>query len=361
MGRKQNADRGIYARTLPSGAVKYYIRFAWQGRDIRLTGGDTKEQARRTLRKTLTDLERGTIQLVPRQADTVAGAIERWRPLAKQLRNYTKTQAIFTWWTERHGNTPLARLTPLQIEQAQTTLLELGKSPATVNRYTDWFRHVLNREVKLGYLAHNPVTRITRLAEPEAPVHQYTHAQEAALIKALGPAGSWVRLAILTGLRQGEQFGIKKEWIHRDDGFIQIPTSKANRPRIVLLTKEIASIVEALCAKHPDSPYLFPSPRNPEHPINAHTWYTKVFRPACEVAKLPTDLKWHTLRHTFGSRLVASGANTKEIQALGGWTTDKAANRYMHLRPSDLLAVAERLSRPAPAPKTKKVRSAQAS
>lgn len=344
MGRKNNADRGLYCRTLPSGKEVWCIRFAWQGRDIRRIGGKTKEQARRKLRSILTDLQRGQLALTPSQADTLAGAIERYRPLAKQQRNYEKSQAFFRWWTERLGHEPLQQLTPAKIERAQFALIEIHKSPSTVNRYTDWLRHILNREVKLGHLAVNPALRISRLQEPVAPIHQYSREQEAALMKALGPYGSWVRLAILTGMRQSEQFRIKKEWIQWEEGYIQIPTTKSNRPRIVLITPEIAEILHQLCRAHPASPYVFPSPRDPDRPRDPGAFYRRIFRPACDDAKIPKDLKWHTLRHTFGSRLAASGASSKQIQGIGGWSTERAASRYTHLLATDLRAVAERLS-----------------
>lgn len=343
MGRKGGQDRGIYVRTLPSGKKHFYVRFAWQGRDIRKAGGKTKEQARRILRATLTDLQRGTITLSPSKADTLAGAIERYRPVAKPQRNYHKSQAFFRWWLDRLGKEPLSRLTPSKIEHAQYALLETH-SPSTVNRYTDWLRHILNREVKLGHLTHNPALRITRLQEPVAPIHQYSVEQEAALMHALGPYGPWVRLAILTGLRQAEQFRIRKDWIQWEEGYVQIPTTKSNRPRIVLITPEIGEILRQLCRAHPESPFVFPSPLDPERSRDPGAWYRRIFRPACIQAKIPKDLKWHTLRHTFGSRLAASGASSKQIQDIGGWSTERAASRYTHLRATDLMAVAERLS-----------------
>lgn len=344
MGRKGNADRGIYQRTLPSGKTTYYIRFAWQGRDIRLKGGATKEKARQTLRRTLADLERGTVTITPRAHDTVLGAIERYRPIGQRKRNYQKTQAFYVWWTERFGTIPLCKLTPAKIEQAQERLIQSGKSPATVNRYTDWLRHILNREVRLGHMANNPVTNITRLAEADAPIHQYSHEQEHILIQTLGEYGPWVRLAILTGLRQAEQFRLEKEWINWEAGYIQLPTSKANRPKIVVLTNEVRTILRELCDRHPQSPFVFPSPKHANKPMNPGAWYRKTFMAALKKAKLPPTMKWHTLRHTGGSRLAASGANAHQIKAWGGWSTDRASNRYIHLAMTDLREVAERLS-----------------
>lgn len=344
MARLGNQDRGLYCRTYPSGKTVWMIRFAWEGRDIRLRGGTTKEQARRTLHATLTDLERGTLQLTPTQTESVAGALARYQPWAERGRNAQKMQCFFAFWTAQLGKVALLKVLPEHIEQAQAKLLQCGKSPATVNRYTDFLRHVFNREIRLGRLHRNPVTRITRLHEPDAPIHQYSPAQEAALMKALGESGPWVRLAILTGLRQAEQFSIRKDWIHWSEGYLQIPTSKANRPRVVLLTEEIRAIVTLLAKRHPLSPFLFPSPKYPGRPMDPGNWYRRVFKPALLTAKIPAGLHWHSLRHTFGSRLAASGASSKQIQALGGWSTEKASSRYIHLTSQDLMKVAERLS-----------------
>ncbi len=320
------------------------MRFTWKGREVKRKGGSTKEEAKRRRRNTITDLERGEIQLKPTAKDTLAGALERYRPIAQRNRNYKKTQCFFTFWEQHYGAMGVRSITPTLIEQAQQRLIDAKKSPATVNRYTDWLRHVLNREVRLGHLQANPFARVSRLREPEAPIYQYTPAQEMALIEALGVQGDWVRLSILSRLRRQEQFSMRKEYIDWQHGYIQIPTSKAGRPKIVPLTKEIRSIMERLCAQHPDSPWVFPSQRWPEKHMNPGSWYTKVFKKVRDELGIPKTMVWHTFGHTGGSRLAAMGANAHQIKAWGGWRTDHAANRYIHLISKDVLEVAERLS-----------------
>lgn len=62
-------------------------------------------------------------------------------------------------------------------------------------------------------------------------------------------------------------------------------------------------------------------------------------------AGLPDELKWHTLRHTVGSRLAASGASKHQIMLAGGWESSQAVKRYIHLYQEDLQALIEQLSR----------------
>jgi hypothetical protein len=191
MGRKQNVDRGLLLRRYPSGKEVWYIRFTVNelgkpARDIKLVGGTTKEHAKRKLRRLLVARDTGALTLRATHAETIAGALERYRPLAMRLRNYRKSQCFFQWWGAHYGTIALAALAPTHLEQAQHRLLGEGKSPATVNRYMDWLRHVLNREVRLGHIPKNPAPLVTRLREPDAPIYQYSAGQEQQLMAALG-------------------------------------------------------------------------------------------------------------------------------------------------------------------------------
>lgn len=53
---------------------------------------------------------------------------------------------------------------------------------------------------------------------------------------------------------------------------------------------------------------------------------------------------WHTLRHTFASRLVAAGVDLRSVQELGGWRTLSMVQRYAHLSPGRLVAAVEKIA-----------------
>jgi integrase len=55
---------------------------------------------------------------------------------------------------------------------------------------------------------------------------------------------------------------------------------------------------------------------------------------------------WHTLRHTFASRLVMAGVDLKTLQELMGHKTIAMTARYAHLAPTHKLQVLETLVRP---------------
>lgn len=280
-----------------------------------------------------------------RQLATIETAMDKAKPFASRLKNYRGQEAYRTFWKGVLGRRPLRSITGKDIRWAQAQLLKQGKQPATVNRYTEYLKHLLNGEVMEGTILRNPVVEVKKLVEPEAPIYQYSQEEEARLIAELGASADYVRLAILTGMRQAEQFSLKKEWVRWDAGTIVVPTSKANRPRVFFLTEEVKWILYRLCEVAPEHPYVFPSPRFPNRPMSATYFYRKIFVPACTRARVPITHKWHTLRHTTGSRLAALGASNKQIQELLGHSTDRAARRYIHFYKEDLKTLAAGLSR----------------
>src|SRR5262245_41238211 len=61
-------------------------------------------------------------------------------------------------------------------------------------------------------------------------------------------------------------------------------------------------------------------------------------------AKLPGKVTFHTLRHTFASRLVMAGVDLLTVRDLGGWNRLEMVERYSHLAPAHKRAAVERLA-----------------
>ena len=81
-------------------------------------------------------------------------------------------------------------------------------------------------------------------------------------------------------------------------------------------------------------------------PLRASKWGERYFRPAVVAAGLPEGLRVHDLRHTAASLAIRENASVKIVQAmLGHRSATQTLDRYGHLYPSDLDALAERLDR----------------
>lgn len=72
---------------------------------------------------------------------------------------------------------------------------------------------------------------------------------------------------------------------------------------------------------------------DPQAPVFGPYRYHKAFWTARDAAKLGKDVVFHTLRHTFISRLVRAGVDLRTVQELAGHREIKMTMRYAHLAP----------------------------
>ena len=151
---------------------------------------------------------------------------------------------------------------------------------------------------------------------------------------ALGPRYSpWARLAILTGMRQAEQFSLRWENVDLERGLITLPSTKAGEVQYVRLNEEAKTILRAIDTWH-TSVWVFPS-QNPRTHKDPRHFYTRVWMPAVRKAGVEW-VTWHDLRHTFASRLAMSSATEHTIATLMRHSSTALVKRYAHLSPSYL-------------------------
>lgn len=181
--------------------------------------------------------------------------------------------------------------------------------------------------------------------------------------EALGPDYAvWVRIALLTGMRQLEQFSLRWTDVDLTRGLITLPETKAGGVQHVRLNEEASlifrvlyeralkaqAIAEAEVIVHGKaggsrpSEWVFPS-KNPTTHVDPRNFYRRVYVPKVIALGL-VGVTWHTLRHTFASRLAMSGATEGTIAALLRHSGTTLVKRYAHLSPSHLQQEIEKLS-----------------
>ncbi|MGL5937043.1 MAG: tyrosine-type recombinase/integrase, partial [Cetobacterium sp.] len=259
------------------------------------------------------------------------------------------------WWGQWYENRSIQAATAEDLEAARLALKQgrwsrYGKprTLARVNRYTQWlhqvFEHAVNR--KHLPLGRNPVTVIAKYHEKRPPRYSATPEQEQALVSQLEreTPGSrdWLTIAVLCGLRQGEQFTRKKADVDTHLWAFVIPNAKhADQPKIAYIPPSAQEAVQRQLQT--PGPWLFPHPRNPQEPFPISRWYKTVYRRAIRTAGLPKKFNWHSLRHTFASRMLMAGASTKTVAQAGGWSSERmVADVYGHLTNQFVIDAMER-------------------
>lgn len=153
----------------------------------------------------------------------------------------------------------------------------------------------------------------------------------------LGPS-----IAVLCGLRQAEQFTRRKSDVDTHLWAFVIPNAKhADQPKIAYIPPSAREAVQRQLQT--PGPWLIPDPGNPREPFPIKRWYKTAYKRAVQAAGLPKKFNWHSLRHTFASRMLLSGASTKTVAQAGGWSSERmVADVYGHLTTQHVIEAMER-------------------
>jgi integrase len=157
-----------------------------------------------------------------------------------------------------------------------------------------------------------------------------------------------ISTAAYTGLRAGELGGLRREDIDllhgtltvrqalKDvNGRLEFGPTKTHAQRRITLPTFLRKLLEAHLASPPGgSGLVFTGLRGA--PLQHRVFHRRYFKPAVR-ASLPAakaDLRFHDLRHTCASLLIAAGAHPKAIQErLGHASITMTLDRYGHLLP----------------------------
>lgn len=238
---------------------------------------------------------------------------------------------------------------------------ERGWTGGTRNRVKSSLSTVFREAMRAGKVSGNPARLIRRSKEPMGRLRFLSEDEEAALRKAIAAAlpgrirdegesaFAQLDIALHTGMRRSEQFTATWDQVDLERGYIYLSTTKNGSDRYVTLNSRALQVLKALKERHkelglPANSTLFHSKR--EGLIkNPRKW----FATALEQAGI-NNVTWHTLRHTFASRLVMAGVDLKTVQELMGHKTIAMTARYAHLAPTHKLRALETLVRPGAVP-----------
>jgi integrase len=205
----------------------------------------------------------------------------------------------------------------------------------------------------MGYLDANPAQYVERprveieemeiLTPPE--IHRLLEAAEE-------PVRTLLLCAVLTGMRRGELLALKWEDIDLESNRIHVrrslwrgefvtPKSRRSR-RAIDMAPTLKAALGRLSSRFKGE-MVFTSPKggimDPAN-FSSRNWARVLRR-----SKL-RRIRFHDLRHTYASLLIAQGAHPKSIQAqLGHASIQTTLDRYGHLMPEVHEAEARKLDR----------------
>ena len=342
---------GLGVRVRPSGHRGYVYQCKVDGRAKRVTLGPAALKTVAEVRRECLEIEvtkksgdramsaRGK---TPTFAAFVAGpwksaCFDRYKPATrKSVRGSLRTQLLPAF-----GDLPLDRIDRLRVhrwfdEYSRT-------APGGANHALDTFRLIMNHAIALGHVETNPTRDVK--PNPRAALTRFLSLEEIACLHRVldGYASSRasrrrqadiIRLLLLTGCRKGEIVNLRWREVERDT--LNLADSKTG-PRKVFLNTPARAVIER--QPRTDSPFVFPSPRDPERACspNLPLWYSVRRQAGIE------DVRLHDLRHTFASHAVLRGIPLPVVSRLLGHKRPSMTLRYAHVGDRETEAAAERI------------------
>lgn len=249
---------------------------------------------------------------------------------------------IFEQFEEHLGNPSLSEITNRDCEIF--IYKKVNVSQYTAQKYLAHLRAAFNKAMAQGYILENPFRKIKNFKIPESLPKFFSDEEFEKLLDIVedNDLKDLILFAINTGLRQMELITLEWDQIDFSSRTLildnQVNITKSKKVRNVPLNKIAFDIISKRSTKSKTGKIF----TYKESAIN-QDFISKKFKKLVVKAKINTDLNFHSLRHTFASRLVQKGVSIYEVSKLLGHADIKTTQIYAHLRSDDLRNAVERL------------------
>ena len=314
-----------------------------------LPKGITKKKAKEAMREIEDQIARG-IYLPDKKIPIFSKVAEDWLEY-KKPNVRASTLKMYKGHLKHHfqdlDNIKVNRITMAKVEKFIADKQTNNMNLTTLRKIIVTFNQVMNYAVRHKYISHNPVRDAERPkgqggVEKEqirilttSEINFFLDAEEDQKYRTL------FMLAIFSGARQGEIFGLKWtdcDWFNSqihiqrtfNEGAWYKPKSRASNRKIDLGPSMMSELRKWKVAC-PSNELNLVFPNEAGNPINHGNMLRRHFYPALEAAKCP-KIRFHDLRHTYASLLIEQGENIKYIQSqLGHASPVVTLSVYAHL------------------------------
>jgi len=253
------------------------------------------------------------------------------------------------------GNLLLSKLTVADVQRLYGDRLQ-RLSPTTVRYIHAVLHHALDDAVKWGLLARNVIDAVEPPKKARNEMHVWNVEQVARVLRAAAddPLEALWRLAIYTGMRRGELLALKWSDLELENAALSIqrslsrgqtsrleegePKSQSGRRRITLSPSVVESLKRhrirqlehrlAAGDVYEDRGYVFANDTGGY--LHTNSLYRR-FRDLVARAGVPS-IRFHDLRHTSATLLLAEGVHGKIVQErLGHANIAMTLDLYSHV------------------------------
>lgn len=321
---------------------------AWSERGRPPAGYFTKRLADDWLRDVLDEARRGTLPGLVRTGATVADATAEYLRYIEHDRERKPSTVQGYRWIINGQILPTfkeMRLEDVTGEHVERWLVGIDCKASTRTKALVILHGVFQRARKVHKLPANPVTDVEKPPQTRSgDIDVFSPEEVWALVRAAASEqdGTIFLTAAFTGLRQGELIAL--HW--RDVDFVgsllrvrasyaggALTTPKSGKVRSVPLAPEVAKALAKLSQRElftGDDDLVFPGESGAFLDASA---LRRRYKAALKQAGL-RPLRFHDLRHTFGTRMIAK-ADIRRVQEWMGHADIQTTMRYLHYAPRE--------------------------
>lgn len=220
----------------------------------------------------------------------------------------------------------LHEITPVMIERFKVERIKEKVCPATANRALTCLKALYNKAIKWKeFDGANPVNDVQFFKEENHKLRFLEKEEIAGVIQnSRGIIKPLVTIAVNTGMRRGELFGLKWRDIDFNHGLIHLLVTKSGKQRVIPMNDHVRNALLSI-RKHDTSPYVFVRTDG-----DALKDVRRGFLSALTKVGIK-DFRFHDLRHTFASQMAMSGVDLNTVRELLGHADLKTTLIYAHL------------------------------
>lgn len=362
MSRRGHGEGSIYRRKDGRWAASVEVGTTGGKRQRKTIYGRTRREVATRLHEALQTQRSGGP--LPKERTTVASFLDDWLVSLKPtvaFRTYQKYESVVRLHLKPAlGSRRLTKLEPVDLQRLYAERLSAGQSPRSVVHIHRVLSSALSQAAKWDLVVRNVATLVTPPRVPRKPVETLTK-EEAAMLFEVARGHRLEALfvvAITTGMREGELLGLRwgdvdlgRRTLHvqgalqrTEDGTFQVtePKTAASLRRISLSGLATDALRRHRSRQNEERLSMGTGWRDEDlvfastvgGPINPTNMYRRAFKPLLKAAGL-RQIRFHDLRHTCATLLLADGVNVKVVsELLGHSDITVTLNTYAHVLPT---------------------------
>lgn len=343
--RRANGEGSVYQRS----NGRYVGEYEDANGRRRYVSGKSKAAVRAKLKDKLKDKDEGIA--IDSQNLIVEMYLDQWlESIRETIRpgSFKPYEAIVRLHIKPTlGKVKLEKLNALQLEKLYRDKLNAGLSPRRVQYIHVTIKKALKDAARLQLIKTNVAEAVKAPKLVRSEITPLTRDQSKALLDAAKDDKLYAlyALAVTTGMRQGELIGLQWKDIDPTAGTLRVNRSVYNGvispPKTIAGHRSIRLSKLALNAlkthrtrqaQQRISEWVFSTSKGT--PISCHNLHNRSWKPLLKKAGLPHTTRFHDLRHSCISLLLARGVPAKVVSEMAGHAdVSITLSTYGHVMP----------------------------